>query len=118
MVLKQCYELFGGDYEGVISRLLKEERVKKFLIKFGDDQTFNVLTDMIAAENYEEAFRAAHTIKGLCQNLGFERLYKSAAALTEALRGGKKPEDVSIYQQVKEDYEQIIDAIKLLDDEQ
>ncbi len=118
MTLKQCYELFGGDYEGVISRMLKEERVKKFVIKFGNDQTFNGLTDMLAAENYEEAFRAAHTIKGLCQNLGFDRLFKSSSALTEALRGGKKPEDDSIYQQVKEDYEQIINAIKQLDDEQ
>ena len=117
MTLKQCYELFGGDYEGVVSRLVKEERIKKFLFKFLTDSTFTGLTEFIADGNYEEAFRAAHTIKGLCQNLGFDQLYKSSFALTEALRGGKKPEDDTLYQQVKEDYEQVINAIKSLDAE-
>jgi len=116
MTLKQCFEMFGGDYESVISRMLKEERVKKFTLRFRDDSTFELLTKSLKEENYKEAFRAAHTIKGLCQNLGFERLRKSSSALTEALRDGNKPDDDSIYQQVKEDYEQIINAIKLLDE--
>lgn len=115
MTLKECFEMFGGDYEGVISRMLKEERVKKFILKFKNDPTFDLLTRSTEDENYEEAFRAAHTIKGLCQNLGFERLYKSSYELTEALRGGKKPDSDSYYQQVKTDYEQIVCAIELLD---
>ena len=40
----------------------------------------------------ETAFRAAHTLKGLCLNLGFESLYKVDAALTEELRAGKLEE--------------------------
>lgn len=116
MTLKQCFELFGGDYDGVISRMLKEERVKKFVLKFKNDPTFDLLTESLQNENYKEAFRAAHTIKGLCQNLGFERLYKSSCVLTEALRDGEKPKDDSMYQQVKCDYEQIINALNLLDE--
>lgn len=117
MTLKQCFEEFGGDYEGVISRMGKVERVRKFILKFKTDPTFDLLTESLATGNYEDAFRAAHTMKGLCQNLGFERLCRSSSALTEALRGGKNPDNDSYYQQLKDDYEQIINTINLLDEQ-
>ncbi len=116
MTLKQCFEMFGGDYNGVMSRMMKEERVKRFILKFKNDQTFSMLTESLEKEDYNEAFRAAHTIKGLCQNLGLEKLYTSCCELTEELRGGRKPQDNLAYQQVKSDYEQIINAINLLDE--
>lgn len=117
MTLKQCFEMFNGDYDGVISRMGKEERVKKFILRFKTDPSFDLLTESLANANYQEAFRAAHTIKGLCQNLGLEQLGKSSSALTEALRGGKRPADEVYYQQVKADYEQVISAINLLDEQ-
>jgi len=36
----------------------------------------------------KEAFRAAHTLKGVCQNLGFTNLYQPTCDLTEVLRTG------------------------------
>ena len=36
----------------------------------------------------KEAFRAAHTLKGVCQNLGFTNLYQPTYDLTEVLRTG------------------------------
>ena len=36
--------------------------------------------------NAEEAFRAVHTLKGICLNLGFDTLYKASFELTEKLR--------------------------------
>ena len=43
--------------------------------------------------NYEDAFRGAHTLKGVCQNLSFDRLYEASNELTELLRDriGEKP---------------------------
>ena len=37
-------------------------------------------------KNYEDAFRSAHTLKGVCQNLSFDRLYEVSNELTELLR--------------------------------
>ena len=34
----------------------------------------------------ELAFRAAHTLKGVCMNLGFDHLYKPSFEITESLR--------------------------------
>ena len=60
--------------------------IKKFAKKFLDDGSFQSLKDNLAAGNGEEAFRAAHTLKGVCQNLGFDNLYTVSFEITEKLR--------------------------------
>ncbi len=55
---------------------------------FLDDDSYPKLEDALKKENVEEAFRAAHTLKGVCQNLGFTNLYQPAYELTEVLRAG------------------------------
>ena len=74
MTVKECYEQMGADYEGVLGRLRSEVLIKKFAKKFLDDGSFRSLKDNLAQKNGEEAFRAAHTLKGVCQNLGFDNL--------------------------------------------
>ena len=63
----------------------------------------------------EEAFRAAHTLKGVCANLGFDRLGTSAGQLTELLRpeGDSIPESAApVLNEVKRDYELTVNAIR------
>lgn len=59
----------GGDYQEVISRLRSDRLVQKFVLKFLDDKSFELFCSSMESKNYEEAFRAVHTIKGICQNL-------------------------------------------------
>ena len=40
MTLKECYEAMGADYEAVMGRLRKEERILKYLTKFLEDPSF------------------------------------------------------------------------------
>ena len=87
MTVRECYEQMGADYEGVLGRLRSEVLIKKFAKKFLDDGSFRSLKDNLAQKNGEEAFRAAHTLKGVCQNLGFDNLYKASFDITEKLRG-------------------------------
>lgn len=87
MTVKECYEQMGADYESVLGRLRSEVLIKKFAKKFLDDGSFQSLKDNLAQRNGEEAFRAAHTLKGVCQNLGFDNLYKPSFDITEKLRG-------------------------------
>lgn len=111
MTLQECYLALGGDYDEVLGRLRSEKLVQKFVLKFLQDGSYKLLVDSMAAENYAEAFRAAHTIKGVCQNLSFTQLYKSSSALSEALRNGITPEAPALVEQVKADYQQAADAI-------
>ena len=75
---------FGGN-EGLLI---------KFLKKFAADQTFAALTSALKDERGEEVFRAAHTLKGLYANFGFEKAKDLASVITEAYRNGKH-EDIS-----------------------
>lgn len=112
MTLKECYEAMGASYDEVMSRLRSERMVQKFVLKFLDDGSYKLLIDSMAAEDYAEAFRAAHSIKGVCQNLAFLKLSQSSSALTEALRSGLSPEAPALLERVKADYEGTISAIR------
>ena len=89
----------GADYAPVLQRLGSERIVTKFALRFLEDKTFSGLCDALDAHDAEEAFRMAHTLKGICLNLGFE------------------PRDLSVdyadaFQAVKTRYQQTVSAIR------
>ena len=112
MTLQECYAGMGADYQEAVGRLRSERLIQKFALKFLDDGSYQLLKDSVEAGNWPEAFRAAHTIKGVCQNLSFTPLANSASALTEALRNGKSPEADALYGQVQKDYAMIVEHLK------
>ena len=112
MTLQECYAAMGGDYQGVMGRLSSERMVQKFVLKFLNDGSYDLLLRSMEEENYAEAFRAAHTIKGVCQNLDFTTLYQSSSQLSEALRNGLSPEAPALVEQVKADYTKTVAAIQ------
>ena len=115
MTIEQCYEQLHGDYAQVIQRLPSPALVERFIGKFLDDGSFSELTSAMAAGQTEAAFRAAHTLKGVSANLGFEQLRQSASVLTEFLRGKADPvpaEALPLLEQVRRDYQMTVDAIR------
>lgn len=114
MDLKECYAELGGDYHGVVARFHGEGLVKKFAFKFLGDGSYDLLCQSLEEKNYEEAFRAAHTLKGICQNLGFTRLYDSSSQLTEVLRFGWKEGAQELFEQVARDYQGTTGPLKSL----
>lgn len=117
MTLQDCYAALGGDYEDVSTRLRSDRLVKKFLLKYLDDHSFDLLCTAMAEKNYEEAFRAAHTIKGMCQNLSFTKLLDSSSRLSDALRHGWTPEVGPLAEQVKADHLAVTAAIRAFQEE-
>lgn len=112
MTLKECYEAMGGNYDEVISRLRSEALVRKFAIRFLDDDSYMKLQQALEAQNGDDAFLAAHTIKGVSQNLGFTRLFEASNALTEALRGRQLPADPQLVQDLADVYQKTAAAIR------
>ena len=58
----------------------------------------------------------AHTLKGLCANLGLDKLHSSSSELTEALRNTVADNTPELMAQVRADYEMIIGALSQLDE--
>ena len=121
MLLSECYEIFGGDYEAVKQRIPKEEIIEKFVKKFLTEPSYQNLCDTLDNEDYVEAFRAAHSLKGVSANLGFQKLEKSSSELTELLRDseGRKIDKEKAKEMlvcVSEDYKEVIEAIRRYED--
>lgn len=121
MQLKECYDVFGGSFESVKQRIPNEQIIKKFLNKFLSEESFSNLKSMLEKEEYEEAFRAAHSLKGVSANLGFDTLYSSSAEMTELLREyASSPVDqeacIECFQRVSEHYEAIVTTIRQMEE--
>ncbi len=119
MTVQECYEEMGADYNDVLSRLRTDERIVKFLLRVYDDGSFKLLESSLAEKNIPEAFRAAHTLKGVCMNLSLTALFKSSNLLTESLRNRTEyGEDiVPLFEHVKSDYEKTMNCILKLKNE-
>lgn len=104
MTVRECYEELGSDFDKVLSRLVSEALVKKFALKFLDDPSFGQL---------ETAFRAAHTLKGICLNLGFDNLFAPSQELTEKLRGATTIEGTDeLFAAVEKEYDRTCGALR------
>lgn len=88
MTTEEFYHSIGGNYEEVLRRFMAEDRVLRFVKKFPADGSFALLKDSLAIGAQGEAFRAAHTLKGVAQNLGFTALYGKTVVVTDILRTG------------------------------
>lgn len=117
MNLKDCYNAMYADYEGVMSRLLKEERVIWYLRKFTEDKSFAGMLDAIYGNDYTTALNEAITLVGICDNLGLKLLSKSLEPMLHMLRNRTISELIDSYiEKLKIEYEHVINVIKSLDD--
>lgn len=118
MTVQELYESIGGDYNGTLSRLLKEDRIRKYILKFPGSVEIGALESSLKNEQFEEAFRYSHSLKGVCLNLGLSRLAASGSALCEELRNGPPEVDVGpMMEQVRRDYDETIRAIAAFESE-
>ena len=115
MTLEQVYAAIGGDYKGVMERLPSADFVRRFALKFLQDDSFPNLKKALEEKDAPTAFRAAHTLKGVCQNLGFSNLYAPTYTLTETLRAGQLEGTQEQFAKVAEQYQCTMDAIRALD---
>ena len=102
MTLKDCYMQMGADYEETVQRLRSESLIQRIILKFPQDPSYQELCQALAA----------HTLKGVCQNLGFKNLYEPSAELTERLRPLQETETDDLMQKVTEEYNRTVKAIE------
>ena len=114
MTVKECYEIAGADFNDVMGRLGSEAFVKRFALAFLKDSSFEKLKKAMEEKNAENAFPAAHTLKGVSANLGFSKLTEVSSELTEKLRGRNLEGSEPVFAAVENCYIQVIEAIQQL----
>ena len=110
MTIRECYEELGLDFDAVLSRLINERLVQKFALKFLDDPSFQNLKDALDSKDVETAFRAAHTLKGVCLNLGFDTVDNAVDDICTPLKCLRSKPLYKINGSIETVYNRILDA--------
>ena len=110
--LEQFFNSVGSNSNDIIGRLGGNEAlVRRFLAKFPSDGSFDNLKSALGAGDTKAAFLAAHTLKGLCANLGLNSLYEKASCITEHLRGEDIESAKADFPALEAEYKRVIDSL-------
>ena len=100
------------DVDGALNRLSGDVEIYiMILTAFPQDGTMAELERSIKNEAWDEAFTAAHALKGLAGNLGFTMLFHSLGQLVIYIRTGKIKELEASFKTVKGYYDDIVRII-------
>ena len=114
--LERFYSAIGSNANPVIERFGgNAEITKRFIKKFAAEESYENLKKALASNEAEEAFRAAHTLKGICLNLGFAQLTEDVVNITEILRSGKLEGTDKLFSKIQTTYENTVATIKKMD---
>ncbi|MBS5062159.1 MAG: Hpt domain-containing protein [Hungatella hathewayi] len=95
MTLKEAYEKLGGDYADTTCRI-GEDMLLRLIGILLKDSNYTDICMSLKQQDYETAFRAAHTLKGVTLNLGLSLLAEKTAKLTETLRSAQNADDIQL----------------------
>lgn len=102
------------DIHGAMQRFYGEEELYvSCLLSFLNDETISQLNSAIGNKLWDDAFTAAHALKGLAGNMGFVPLMHSTGQLVVIIRGGRQNEIHDCIEKVNSCYRDITDAIRL-----
>lgn len=105
--LKKAIGRFAG------SRMLYEKYLKKFL----EDSSMSELEQAAAEKNFLMIEHSAHTIKGVCANLGLNTLAKLCGDIVQCVRNNEGEllySGVSFFDDCRKEYERICGVLKKL----
>ena len=98
---REIFEVYGADYNSTMARFMgKEAMYLKFLDMLFKDDNLEKLGTALEQQDYEEAFSAAHTLKGVVGNMGLTPLFNAVCAIVESLRKREVPEDYNVLYQI------------------
>ena len=118
MTIRDFYTEVGGSYDEVMGRMMTEKRICKYLVKFLSVEDYDILMRTVAEQNWTDAFRAVHNLKGVSLNLGLGRLAAASGDLCEEIRHGAPARDITgMVEAVTVEYQSARKAIEALQPE-
>lgn len=113
MTLEEFYPLVGGSLDVALTRLFKEELLKKYLKMFLADESYVQLGKAIENKDWRQVFAHSHSLKGVAANLELVNLFNASSELCEDVRNGDPTGDpVAMYEKITEEYNKAVAAIE------
>ncbi|MEG0899094.1 MAG: Hpt domain-containing protein [Oscillospiraceae bacterium] len=112
-IILEKLSLWGCDVQGALERCVNDENFYiDCLQSFKTDINFEQLKINLENKNFEAAFEAAHSLKGVSANLGITPLFDSISILVERLRKGYYEDNQKQYDAIYHDYQYLLDILK------
>lgn len=93
------------DVDGALERFVDDSDLYVSCLEiFAKDENFENLRKALEVQDYEAAFKAAHTLKGVAGNLGLTPLLHAIVNIVEPLRAKDYSNLMSLYEGVIENY--------------
>ena len=106
----------GIDVQEAMGRFMGNEALMmKFLLRFPQDQSFNELKRAMETKDAEQAYCAAHTLKGVAGNLAMKSLFDQACAVLADLREENMSGAEGKMEALERQYQGVLEALNSLD---
>ena len=87
MLTIDALKAFGANTDDALARCMGNEMFYfKLIGKVLEDKNFDALFESISVKDFDKAFEAAHTLKGVLGNLSLTPIYDPVCEITELLR--------------------------------
>lgn len=118
MSFDEAMKSIGMNMDEVLARFSGSRRlVEKFVRRFPSDKTYGELEQAMGDKDYEQIERAAHTLKGVCANLGFTHLYELSSEMVNDVRACCYDKLDSLFDSLTAEYEKVKGAIEHIDEQ-
>ena len=109
---KEKLQAYGVNLDSALNRFMDNEQFyERILSKFPMDENFILMERSINENNISQAFRHAHTLKGLAATLDLTNISDILIPMTEKLRAGESEGIQDLFDQLKVQYKLICDLI-------
>ena len=88
MTLQELYASIDGNYDHAVQIMRMEKLINRYLSKFPNSGVYEALAAAGESMNPTQLFESAHAMKGVCANMGFDKMSAAAGEITEEFRPG------------------------------
>ena len=122
MTLQELYTSIDGNYDHAVQIMRMEKLIKRYLQKFPNSGVYEALAAAGESMDPTQLFESAHAMKGVCANMGFDKLSAEVGVITEEFRGGnpRKLTDAEVKARIAEIgvlYQRTVDGIRQYEQE-
>lgn len=103
MTVREKYDSIGENYDDVLGRLMKEERIERFTKSYFITGDYEELEKNVKARDVPNTFEFSHRMKGNSLNIGFSKF----AAVVDTLCNYVRHNDVTDFDKMDELFEEV-----------
>lgn len=116
MKLQDLPSVIDIDVAGSLARFSNYEPMYiKYLKRFNTEPTYDAMLAAVAGQDFSALETTAHTLKGICGNLGLTTLFNDFNAIVAAVRAGNNDEALALSRDVDAKVQAVRSALAQLE---